>query len=506
MAEEQSVSDSSLIALTSHFAQVQFRLKQITLSPVEQRESLLHELEDFAYQGCPVKLSYDTVSEGEKGSTEQQHHQLNSILDNLQSKLTELTGPPPDSPSSVKKQSIVLDELRKRFDMQFGDLDTMSENEVREKVGEVMDKTQKAQQKDLIVRRLASQVRSMEEYITQLQSELAVVTQSEPAISHHTQSFSDVGIEYDIQWSQKEDDELLSLHQASSEESLITPLPVLTRGRRKRKMEDVHTMRRTLAVMQILTLWGCGGRFEFLPKPSANRLKKYPSALRSLEIAVDRISVITTALNEPGIKKINSARLESELYEAVSMNLADSLCSLLEQGWEGQLKSMPASCIPPFRWVGIAKLENKSDDSPAWQTVLYYYRLKKGPIVCDKPDLKLSSSFGLPVDGTLSPKQTFLSSVYRTDKCFTNCKNFTPDVKFRSFVCQGFNLHHLSDWIRLLVNHPTLIDDLYQSTAFIFITRFRPVLQILERLNSTQPVCPVSLPSSYYFHTTDDVQ
>ena len=58
------------------------------------------------------------------------------------------------------------------------------------------------------------------------------------------------------------------------------------------------------------------------------------------------------------------------------MNLADSLCSLLEQGWEGQLKSMPASCIPPFRWVGIAKLENKSDDSPAWQTVLYYYRLK----------------------------------------------------------------------------------------------------------------------------------
>ena len=47
-----------------------------------------------------------------QGSTEQQHHQLNSILDNLQSKLTELTGPPPDSPSSVEKQSIVLDELR----------------------------------------------------------------------------------------------------------------------------------------------------------------------------------------------------------------------------------------------------------------------------------------------------------------------------------------------------------------------------------------------------------
>ena len=38
------------------------------------------------------------------------------------------------------------------------------------------------------------------------------------------------------------------------------------------------------------------------------------SALRSLEIAVDRISVITTALSEPGIKKINVRQICSYLH------------------------------------------------------------------------------------------------------------------------------------------------------------------------------------------------
>ena len=43
------------------------------------------------------------------------------------------------------------------------------------------------------------------------------------------------------------------------------------------------------------------------------------SALRSLEIAVDRISVITTALSEPGIKKINVRQICTYLHEYITM-------------------------------------------------------------------------------------------------------------------------------------------------------------------------------------------
>ncbi|XP_022778343.1 RUN domain-containing protein 1-like, partial [Stylophora pistillata] len=53
LEDEQEELNGSLLALTSHFAQVQFRLKQVVAAPTETRERLLMELEEFAFQGCP---------------------------------------------------------------------------------------------------------------------------------------------------------------------------------------------------------------------------------------------------------------------------------------------------------------------------------------------------------------------------------------------------------------------------------------------------------------------
>lgn len=50
---EQEQLNSSLLALTSHFAQVQFRLKQIVHAQSEEKERMLAELEEFAFRGCP---------------------------------------------------------------------------------------------------------------------------------------------------------------------------------------------------------------------------------------------------------------------------------------------------------------------------------------------------------------------------------------------------------------------------------------------------------------------
>ena len=61
-------------------------------------------------------------------------------------------------------------------------------------------------------------------------------------------------------------------------------------------------MKKTLAVMQVLTLCQCGGSFQCLPRYVADgHRKRYHTALHSLELAVDKIAIITTAINEPGI-------------------------------------------------------------------------------------------------------------------------------------------------------------------------------------------------------------
>lgn len=66
--------DSALLALSSHFAQVQFRLRQVVRGAPAEQQRLLRELEDFAFRGCPHVLGYgepeDTASDEADGLLE----------------------------------------------------------------------------------------------------------------------------------------------------------------------------------------------------------------------------------------------------------------------------------------------------------------------------------------------------------------------------------------------------------------------------------------------------
>lgn len=61
--------DSALLALSSHFAQVQFRLRQVVRGAPAEQQRLLRELEDFAFRGCPHVLGYGAPEDpaGEEG-------------------------------------------------------------------------------------------------------------------------------------------------------------------------------------------------------------------------------------------------------------------------------------------------------------------------------------------------------------------------------------------------------------------------------------------------------
>ena len=53
MEEEQEEMGNSLMALTSHYAKVQLRLQQVVSAPVDSREELLKDLNNFATMGIP---------------------------------------------------------------------------------------------------------------------------------------------------------------------------------------------------------------------------------------------------------------------------------------------------------------------------------------------------------------------------------------------------------------------------------------------------------------------
>ena len=63
-------------------------------------------------------------------------------------------------------------------------------------------------------------------------------------------------------------------------------------------------MKKTLAVMEILTLCQCGGSLKLLPRYVADgKRKRYHLALQSLEMAVDKIAIITSAFTERDLTK-----------------------------------------------------------------------------------------------------------------------------------------------------------------------------------------------------------
>lgn len=58
LEEEREQLRAALLAVSSHFAQVQFRLQQVARAPADEKERsrMLQELEEFAFRGCPHVL------------------------------------------------------------------------------------------------------------------------------------------------------------------------------------------------------------------------------------------------------------------------------------------------------------------------------------------------------------------------------------------------------------------------------------------------------------------
>lgn len=94
---EQEQLNASLMALTTHFGQVQFRLKQIVSSPEEHKEQLLKELEEFAFRGCPDLNTLNRKNSSCQQSNieheiiiEEQRLKQKNLIDQLKEQLTDL--------------------------------------------------------------------------------------------------------------------------------------------------------------------------------------------------------------------------------------------------------------------------------------------------------------------------------------------------------------------------------------------------------------------------------
>ncbi|KAH8273496.1 hypothetical protein KR018_008221, partial [Drosophila ironensis] len=180
--EEQELLTSSLLALTSHFAHVQLRVRQIVEAPAEERDQLLRDLDDFAFQGIPDASAQMSSAEELKDAeeTDAEPRADGHLIEQLKSQLTELeqlayeAGEPGIVPQQVllEKQKFILDELRSKLNLQVEqhDLPALSIEQLRHQVDNAIGEfVGPLKMKEQLVAQLKTQITDLERFIAFLQ-------------------------------------------------------------------------------------------------------------------------------------------------------------------------------------------------------------------------------------------------------------------------------------------------------------------------------------------------
>uniref|UniRef100_A0A0N5AD65 RUN domain-containing protein n=1 Tax=Syphacia muris TaxID=451379 RepID=A0A0N5AD65_9BILA len=470
LEEEQERLCNSLISLTTHFAQVQFRLKQISQA---DGDKLLKELEEFAFKGCAdlndikhQKLVLNESSTVEESIAKQKERQL-ELLSQLKGQLEDLEKyayemGEGDLPSSqiIAKQKAVIDKLHERMQLNL-EFDTMSPSELQKEVDDAIKQlTVPIKEKDRLLEQLQTQIRDLERFVNYLQDEnngkSITAIASEPYFRPKKNTF--------------------------------------------------------------LKLAGCGSRrFE------RNELKDtvignhYGDALAQFKVAVDATTdimekhLLLAVDSRPSWSRTDEEecdKSDEDVIVVVRKELCPSLRALLEHGMNNGVKPLSTSFIPFGCFSARSKMRRFSRSprplNHVWDVILYYYDTKNEYELGDIPVRKLSQSFQLEsVAGhTVTSKQVLLSTV---ESILTTHKRLkrSSDAMWKAFVCAALNERKLSAWIRIIFRNRQIVENCYSPWAYIARTGFEDCSLMLDKLRKYTPDLPVDLAVRPFYQMKD---
>ncbi|XP_004772683.1 RUN domain-containing protein 1 [Mustela putorius furo] len=511
--------DSALLALSSHFAQVQFRLRQVVRGAPAEQQRLLRELEDFAFRGCPHVLGYggpeDPASDdgdglpgdrprlrGENQSEQEKRERLETqrekqkeLILQLKTQLDDLEtfayqeGNYDSLPQSVvlERQRVIIDELIKKLDMNLNeDISSLSTDELRQRVdAAVAQIVNPARVKEQLVEQLKTQIRDLEMFINFIQDEVGSPLQAE-SVPCECKAGGKTG--------------------SGSTRTGGSRLPP---GNSQTKAEDVkkvqqsglRLMQRALAVLQIFAVSQLGCATGQIPQTLWQRGQAdgdYAPLLKRLEISVDRVRQLALR-HQPHDHVITSASLQDlslggkdELTTAVRKELTVAVRDLLAHGLYAASPGMslvmaPIACLLPA-------FSSAPEAMHPWELFVKYYHAKNGRAYVESPARKLSQSFALPVTGgtVVTPKQSLLTAIHMVLTEHDPFKR-SADSELKALVCMALNEQRLVSWVNLICKSGSLIEPHYQPWSYMAHTGFESALNLLSRLSSLKFSLPVDL-------------
>ncbi|XP_071519900.1 RUN domain-containing protein 1-like isoform X2 [Panulirus ornatus] len=457
LEEEQEQLNNSLMALTSHFAQVQFRLKQIVDASPEEKEILLQQLEEFANRGIPDirdftihrKSALSEHSDGgvdSVGITRQKEliEQLKQQLEDLENYVYQTGEGGPPQAEVMEKQRVIIEQLKGKLNLNVDEFDKLTVDDLKVQVDHaIRELVNPLKMKEQLVAQLQTQIVDLERFIEFLQGEGTVskVKGNESACNCKMPQPRHPGDgrpqEPENRWGKA------GIHRKKNDRTAT--------NQEQLRKETENIMKRATTLMSMLS-FGCGTSRNGFRK---NTLKKTPQGnhygdLRAaLEVAVNSVlellrsytcadSDYTSESEEMAIMAGNE-----EVTVAVRKHLAPALRDLIQHGLMpvGQSQSLVPflSCIPQQSHKPTKLMH-------AWDLILKYYHLKKGDQYNRTPARRLSQSFNLEITGgsAITNKQSLLGVIGSIISSHTPLKR-SYDSHFKAFVCAA-----LKGWIKCI--------------------------------------------------------
>ncbi|KAF5276698.1 hypothetical protein FQA39_LY06502 [Lamprigera yunnana] len=469
LEDEQETLNSSLFALTTHFAQVQFRLRQIVDAPRSDKQSLLKALEDFAFRGIPdiglVKEKMDEASLAE--TVRLRRVQQQQLIKQLKSQLSELeryafetgeAGVPQDV--VLESQRVILNELKVRMNL-----------ELDEQKYYQLTPADVKQQVDVALGQLVTPLRMKEHLVAQLKTQVADL------------------------------ERFISYLQADNKTSSKCSCGCARHSIQKPHKSTTGMVQRTAALLQMFAMLqlGCGSSQFKKNNLKMTKCNHWGDLRAKMELAIVKVVELVKSSKESKSDQGDySSDNESSIVvynvqvtTAVRKYLATSIRDLMQHGATNEIQS---HSLVPF--IGCLSRKFKVCDPPihAWEIILHYYHLKNGESFNSTPARKLSQSFNLDIAGAsaTSNKQNMLTVIGNIIATHSLYKR-SFDSHFKAFISAGLNANKLVTWLSLIFQCRNLIDMHYHPWSYVMKTGFTDGLQSLEALMGLQFDLPVDL-------------
>ncbi|VDN01217.1 unnamed protein product [Thelazia callipaeda] len=462
LEKEQERLNNSLLSLSTHFAQVQFRLKQISKADTAERDKLLKDLEDFAFRGCTdlewsEKAHSRSVNESEKCDISKQKERQKELITRLKEQLQDLekyayeTGEG-DLPSAeiMARQKAVIDKLHEKVQLNL-ELDRMSQSDLQKTVDEALKKLMNPiKAKEKLVEQLQTQIIDLERFVSFLQTEINERPPSSIASLPVTTAKKNSLTNF-IKFSQKFERNQLKLTPQGSHY-----------GDERAQLE--------LAVDSAIQV-----------------MEKY--FLLSLNTETSHFSPYSESSDEV------FDRSEEEIVAVIRKRLCSAMRGLFEHGMNDSIKNnnfTQFGCYP--KRLQVARSSSVRRLEHVWDVVMYYYDLKFGREYCDAPIRRLSQSYQLDaVAGrSITSKQLLLSTIENIASTHNRLKR-SSDAMWKALVSAALNEKKLSAWTRIIFRTRQIVEHCYASWSYVARTGCEDTCQLLERLQKYNYHLPVDL-------------